>query len=206
MGSTEFRELIDAMPAIASAVNAFKNESVQVEAFRSLVAAYGAAAGPSVSETSTGSGSADAGGHEADQGRNGRGKATGVKKAPSKGGNRATSKVAAPPLDGSLDLHPKGKKSFEDFAAEKNPSNFTERSMVAVYWLKNELQSEAVTISRVFTCYKRMGWRTPNNPVNQLQVVASTKKYLDTSSMENIQLTHAGSQYVEFDLPKTTKA
>ena len=45
--------------------------------------------------------------------------------------------------------------------------------MVIIYWLKAVAGISSVGLSQVYTCYKKLGWRAPTNPRNQLQVIAA---------------------------------
>ncbi|KGT08931.1 hypothetical protein CMU71_06170 [Elizabethkingia anophelis] len=51
-----------------------------------------------------------------------------------------------------LDLRPKGKASFKDIYAEKQPSYF---NTVAIYYLKEVCQVDFVTPNHVYTCRSR---------------------------------------------------
>jgi len=127
----------------------------------------------------------------------------------SSGGGRSKSgprKKAGPiSLDKTLNLHPKGIQSFEDFVAEKGPRNGPEQNVVAVYWLTRIAGVDPVGVDQVYTCYKDRGWRVPKDMRNHLQVTASVKAWIDTSSMESITVAINGENWVEHDLPAKPK-
>ena len=124
-----------------------------------------------------------------------------IKKKRNKG---STSKKGYTTLK-NISLQPDSKTSFKDFANQKLPTTNSEKLMVAVYYLKSTLETTEVSAQAVYTVFKMHGWRPPANLDNVLQVIASTKAWLDTSDMKNIIITTAGENLVEFDLPKSNK-
>lgn len=106
-------------------------------------------------------------------------------------------------MDKMLNLKPSGgKKSFTEFAGEKNPPSNHEKNTVAVYYLKKELEIEEVNVDHIFTCYKNAGWRLPPDLALALPVTASRKAWIDTSSLKDISITVHGENLIEHDLPK----
>jgi len=104
-----------------------------------------------------------------------------------------------------LNLQPANKLSFDKFVGEKNPSTKHEQCVVAVYYLKHRLSLAAVTPNHVYTCFKHAHWRMPANLVNLLRWTASQRGWLDTSKSDSIELTPAGENLVEHDLPTKAK-
>jgi hypothetical protein len=205
VGEAELKALLERMPAIAKAVNAFQSEAVQQQAFRALV---GSAAGDDVDaddEEETGSRSTSrpkkrpAGRKKAAKRP---AKAAGEKKAAKRAARRSGK---GPSIVKDLNLRPSGKKTFKAFADEKQPQTHHERCVVAVHYLKNTLGIDGVTVDHVFSCYRDMNWRLPTNFANSLQVTSSLKGWLDTSDMDNIRLTVPGTNFVEHDLPAKAK-
>ena len=101
----------------------------------------------------------------------------------------------------SLNLRPKGKKSFSDFVTEKKPADNQQRCTAAVYYLKNFVGQTTVTQSDVYTCFKEVSWRIPANLDNTLRLVAHRKGWLDTADTADIKLTARGENLIEHDLP-----
>jgi hypothetical protein len=102
-----------------------------------------------------------------------------------------------------LNLHPTGKTALAEYAPAAQATSMDERSLVAVYYLKEVVGVEAVTVDHVFTCFKSMQWKLPSNLANSLQVVASRKGWLDTRAMQDIKVTSQGDNYVNHSLGKT---
>lgn len=125
-----------------------------------------------------------------------------TKKKASKSGGKKKSSLS---IEKDLNLKPRGKKSFNDFVAEKQPNANHEKCTVAVYYLRHELSLEAVGASHVFTCFKHMQWRVPANLPNTLAWTASNKGLLDTRKMDDIKVTTIGENLVEHDLPAKPK-
>lgn len=203
MGDGHFQELLESMPQIAEAVNRFDSPEVQSAAFAALI---GAALGDLPPEAQPFTSAADTEGKA-------RSTSTAVSRKSGKSAGRSPtkkaskkSKLSAPPIDETVDISPSDTVSLPDFAKEKQPSNMQDQSMVIIYWLKAVAGVSSVGLSQVYTCYKKLGWRAPKNPGNQLQVIAARQHWLDTSSMEDIDLTHSGTQHVEHDLPSQPKS
>jgi len=110
---------------------------------------------------------------------------------------------SGPSIVRDLNLKPSGKKSFREFAAEKQPASNLEKSVVAVYYLHHELGLSAVTVGHVGTCFKDASWRVPSNFANTLAETASRRGWLDTRSMADINVTTHGENLIEHDLPRS---
>ena len=195
------------IPNIAKAVNEFKSEQVQQQAFRALIRALGAEPGEDVEEDDSGDNVAVEAATPAAPKRGRRRRRTASKDADggeaAKGATRP--KAAAPTLDKTLNLRPKGTKAFKDFATEKAPENANERNLVAVYYLEKVAVVGKVNANQVYTAFKEATWRLPAYPRNSLQVTASTKGWINTADMDDIKVTPSGENHVEHDLP-TKKA
>lgn len=103
-------------------------------------------------------------------------------------------------LDKGLNLSPSGKKSASDFAAEKAPANSMQKCVVAVYYLRDILETEKISVSMVYTVFKTLGWVVPADLKNTLQK-AGSEGWLDTSDGEDIRLTSMGENLIEHSLP-----
>ena len=102
-------------------------------------------------------------------------------------------------MDKSLNLSPSGKKSAAAFANEKSPTNAMQKGVVAVYYLREFIALEKVSVSAVYTFFKTLGWPLPADLANKLQQ-AGSQGWLDTSDRENIKLTSMGENLVEHKL------
>jgi hypothetical protein len=198
------------LPNIAKAVNEFKSEQVQQQAFRALLRALAGEAIPEAEpeEEVPEPGAADPGdgtSASAEKRRRRQAKAPASKAGGAKSAARAKL-GAAPTLDKALDLRPKGKQSFKDFVDEKKPATVSERNAVAVYYLEKVAAVGKVNVNQVYTCFKEAGWRLPAYPRNALQVTASTKGWINTSDMDDMTMSPRGENFVEHDLPSTAKA
>jgi hypothetical protein len=119
----------------------------------------------------------------------------------SKTSKKAKSIIA---MDKSLNLSPSGKVSAADFASGKAPQNVMQKCVVAVYYLRDTIEMESVTVSAVYTFFKTLGWPIPSDLRNTLQQ-AGTKGWLDTKDGEDIKLTSMGENLVEQSLPPKPK-
>jgi hypothetical protein len=132
-----------------------------------------------------------------------------AKAAKSKSGNGVKPAKRKPSTLGTisnLSMRPKGKKSFEDFATEKAPSNAQARGLVAAYWLAHDGGvASGITVDHVNTCFLAAKWQRPANLANVLQIAATRKRWFDTSDMSNIKLTSLGEDEVQFNMPAKKK-
>jgi hypothetical protein len=129
-----------------------------------------------------------------------------VRAAKPKGKSKAkTSSGASPSIVRDLNLKPKGRDSFDKFAAQKKPNSNVHKCVVAVYYLRHELDLPSATVDHVYTCFKHMQWRVPSSLANTMAYVSSVHGWLDTRNMGDIKLTTIGENLVEHDLPTSSK-
>lgn len=128
-------------------------------------------------------------------------KQTASKPATARGG-KPKSKARQPGVVNDLNLRPKGKQSFVDFAGEKKPRGHFEQQVVILYWLRHTGgMSAGITLDHVNTCYTAAGWRRPANFAANMSLTAARKRWIDTSDMSNIVLTTLGEDEVKHNLP-----
>ncbi|MEA2994449.1 MAG: hypothetical protein QOD40_3369 [Alphaproteobacteria bacterium] len=108
-------------------------------------------------------------------------------------------------MDKTLNLSPQGKQSAAQFAQVKAPSNVREKCVVAVFYLRDVIALEKVTVQAVFTFFKSVQWPAPADLKNTLQQAGSAG-WLDTADSDDIKLTSLGENLVEHDLPAKPKA
>ena len=195
MSNQKLAEMLQEIPKIAKAVNAFASEDVQRAAFDALVAAFHgetvSAAKPRKDRPPLRSARRSPSGS----------KSSGTKRTANK---KAKGRTSAADLK-NLDLRPKNKKSFRDLANEKTPTSHQEKCVLAVYYLKDTLKESAVSAGHIEACFLDGNWRLPTDLDNTLQFTSSTKKWLVTSDMNDIGLTAAGKNLVRHDLPRAAK-
>lgn len=201
MAEREVDALLERMTKIATAVNAFKSESVQQAALAALVAAFeqGTVHRPKLT--------ADAAPPEEPE----RGDGTEAVSTASKRRRRAKSSSASGASEKvqavrDLDLRPKGVQSFDDFTAEKKPRDNQERFVLAIYWLEQIAKVSPITLGHVSATFKQTsGWREPANVRAGVQMTAHRKNWLDTSDMANLRTTSHGRNFVGHDMPVLSK-
>lgn len=205
MSTEDLDALLERMPKIAEAVNAFNSETVQQEAFVSLVAAFNGKTARRLSEAlpnvkaivedepTLPTDSV----FENDVAANGGSQQKRTRKK-SNGSKSDWTMVKG------LDLFPEGKKSFEDFIAEKQPSSNQDRFPVIIYYLSETLGISPVTKNEVGTVFRLMapsGWQEPTNLTTGLQMAAHRKATIDSSSMDDLKITPTGRNFVLHKLP-----
>lgn len=103
----------------------------------------------------------------------------------------------------NLDLHPSGKKHLREFYEEKKPKTQTEQVATFVYYLSHVLEVAGVTANHIFTCFKDVNVRAPNDLPQIIRNTAGNKHgWVDCSNASDIKITNPGENLVEHDLPR----
>lgn len=116
--------------------------------------------------------------------------------------NRTKSKSNIPSVVSDLNLRPKQKKSLDDFVSTLTIKSNLERNTAYLYYLTNILGKSKIDQDHIFTCYRHLKEKIPA-ALYQSLADTSVKGWIDTSDMEDLQLTSIGLNYVEHDM-KTT--
>jgi len=195
-----FNRLLEAMPRIAEAANAFSSEENQRAALDALVRAMGLghgsshAPGVTVSEAgapASGELSVDASKSPLD------GPSPAPKAAPAR--RRRSGRKWEPVRN--IDFFPKGKQSIVEMSEEKLPTNADQRNVVAVFWLEQVGAISPIGVGQVLAAFKACGWPEPANPSNALQVTASRMGWIDTAEMTALTTTPTGRNFVQHRMP-----
>ncbi|MDH3337686.1 MAG: hypothetical protein OER22_00230 [Gammaproteobacteria bacterium] len=104
-----------------------------------------------------------------------------------------------------LNLNPKDSLSLAEFVGQKQPSSMKAKIAVCAYYLANHVDAGSVSINHVYTSFKWLKWRLPADLKNMIHQTGSAG-WLDSSDLENLQLTTMGENFVEHDLPKSSKS
>lgn len=99
-----------------------------------------------------------------------------------------------------------GKKPLKVFYEEKQPSSNLERNAVFVFYLKRIAKIAKVNRNHVYTCYKDVDERVPENLIQSLRDTSHHKGWVDTSMMDDLKIPTVGENFVEHDLPKSKKS
>jgi hypothetical protein len=193
MSETTLKDLLDAMPSIAKAVNIFSSDAVQQKAFAVLMNALGVEA-------------------EVEESKERPARKTKIKRVTKRAAT--TDKVAKPrkaqagppKFKSELNLRPKGKKSLKDFVAEKKPKTNEERFAVMIYYLEKTLQEKTIDRNHIYTCFKELNVKFPLQIDAVLRNAARRKGWFDTSNSSDLRITTRGENFVEHDLPATDGA
>ena len=193
MSTDDFQDRLDRVQQIAEVIARIDLPEIKVEAFRYLIAA----------ETSTPAGGQKRAPAASTKASGVAGDAEPEKQArrKSNGGSKKQTFTA----DRDLNFYSKAgplKTAFKEFVELHSPASNLQKAVVAVYWLKKELEVEEVTIDQVYTAFKTLSWPIPADLANTLQQ-AGTKNYLDSKKRHDIKLTTHGENLVEQDLKPT---
>ncbi|WFF06534.1 hypothetical protein O7622_26385 [Micromonospora sp. WMMD1076] len=209
MPEEDLDRLLAVTAKIAEAVQAFPPE-VRQAAYDDMMAAYkGAPSRPAAvpkpspaPDVELESSEPDSVDDDVEPTSNGRARKTITASSATKASPRKA-KAKAKPVTPVRDFNfwPPNKQAFPDFVQEKKPTNFDEKNLVAVYWLEQIAEAEAIGTGHVLAAYKAVRWREASNPENSLQSTASRTRWLDTGDMKAIRTTHGGRVAVEHDMP-----
>jgi hypothetical protein len=93
---------------------------------------------------------------------------TGDSAASTSTGFKQTRRSGGPSVVKDLSLRPKGKKSFAEFVAEKQPGSHQQNQLVAVYWLAKEAGlASGITVDHINTGYQ--------GPVGSVRATSETR-------------------------------
>ncbi|MDO9485391.1 MAG: hypothetical protein Q7K25_04950 [Actinomycetota bacterium] len=194
MADDQFDALLARIPEIAKAVNAFTSPEIQQAAFELLVATMSDEDAPvkppkDPSKTITKSAKKTVR------------KTSAASDTPADVSKPKRQISASPPkIDKDLDLVPKGKRSFKEFVASTQPANNNERVLVAAYWLTHEIDEDATTRDRIFTCFRDSAWPIPTDLSNTISQTGS--KNLLSSTRTEIRVSVNGINFVEHTMLK----
>jgi hypothetical protein len=91
--------------------------------------------------------------------------------------------------------------AFKALYAEKRPKSGPEFIAVTVYYLKELMNLESVTLSDAYTCYKEVGQRPSVNFKQAFIDTKNKKSWIDFDENGNLIMTGRGRIFVEHDLP-----
>lgn len=101
-----------------------------------------------------------------------------------------------------LNLRPKGKDSLKDFAAKYDIKSGEELTLMIVYYLKEILKEQKVTINHIFTAYRELGEKIPQHFRQTLTNQKNRKNWIDVTDWEDIKYTIPGMNHMEHDIAK----
>jgi len=120
--------------------------------------------------------------------------------------HKSSSTIKTPSLVKDLDLLGKGKaSSLKDFVNSYSPKSGMEWNLLFVYYLQKILEISAISINHVYTCYKHVNTKSPNNIYQSLIDTARRKGYINTDSIDAITVTIVGENYAEHDMARKEK-
>jgi len=105
-----------------------------------------------------------------------------------------------------LDLSQRGEvKGLKEFMEEKKPSTNVQRTTAFVYYLQICLEIDEITIDHIYTCYKTMNYRIPDNLQQNLSDTSSNRYGYINRKDGKYMISVRGSNLIEHDLPKRDK-
>lgn len=109
------------------------------------------------------------------------------------------SRSPQPQMVSTLDLSPEGKESLAAFMSRhKYRKSSSQQNLLFVYYLKQVLQLPNVTQDHVYTCYRELGAKLPNDLYHSLSDNISKNRWL--MNISDLTLTTKGLNFVEHDM------
>ena len=120
----------------------------------------------------------------------------------SKAKNRKKNVQTTGQLLKDLDLSGRGvtNQKLKDFVAQKNPKTNIQKTAVFLYYLQHIMSIEEITIDHIFTCYKNMGYRMPDNLHQNLSDICSSRYGYANRTDGKFSMTVRGDNYIEHDI------
>jgi hypothetical protein len=186
MTTSRLDELLKKMSEIAAAVNSFTSPDVQLLAFKTLADAASGNAHKFSPDTIPPILSAPV-----DESA----KSTKQKK------KAAPSSSVALKLLGDLDLAPKGKQSIKEFFEAKQPKSDPQKYCAILYYLKNVLGIQKVSLDHFYTAFKYLEIKVPNIYVG-LRNTRIRNGWVDPTDSDDVKMTLNGENFIEHEIAK----
>jgi hypothetical protein len=122
----------------------------------------------------------------------------------SKKKRKVSSGIKTPSLAKDLDLLGKDKGvSLKTYISSYvAPKSAMEWNVLFVYYLQKILEIPAVGIDHIYTCYKHLNVKPPNNLYQSLVDTAHRKGSINTDSVDSITVTMVGENLIEHEIPR----
>ncbi|WP_432477196.1 hypothetical protein [Nocardioides sp. GXQ0305] len=205
-----FDRLLDAMPRIAEAVNAFGSEKNQRAALDALIRAIGVPDEtgsadekanpvlrglPTLQEPSAPA-AKDEDHEESDDDNS-------PKQAKRRKGKNGKKSYNVPK---NLNFAPSGQPSLYEFIEEKKPRTNDEKSLLACYYLSEMMGFQDVTVERILAVYIAADWSPPAHPDSSLRGAAHRTGWIDTANTDSIKVTWKGETHIKSKMPGEKKS
>lgn len=105
----------------------------------------------------------------------------------------------------NLNFFAKGKTTLREFYAEKNPKDDQQKIVVFLYYLAKTLNLQNITPDHIYTCFKDLKEKIPSNLHQAIRNIKDRRRWIDFSTINDIQLTVQGENLVEQELGKKAK-
>lgn len=200
MSQEDLDALLSRMADIAEAVNKFTSETIQQEAFKALIDAYGGSRQPQepLSPPPSTTQEAEPAGDQM-QPSTVVGASTGKVKRPRKANGGVAKENFT--FIRTIDIQPPGQPALRDFMNEKSPASNEAKFVVVAYWFETYGGVPEVTASHIGSAFRMLKEREPVDLAAALRVTSSRQGTLDVSAYPNIRLTPHGRNLVDHDLP-----
>jgi hypothetical protein len=121
------------------------------------------------------------------------------KKVDAEGGSSGVS-VDAPKLDKNLDT-----SKLAGFYEQYEPKNHSDKILIFLKFITEELELESPNTDQVYTCYKKTGEKIPKAYGQAFYTMSSRHGYIDFRSPTDIGITIAGDNHFNHELKKAAE-
>ena len=126
-----------------------------------------------------------------------------IKSEVSSQSRRQKSSTGDPHFDKVLDLAARnGNPSLCDYFAKFTPKSHSERNLIFVHYLQNIVGLDSISVDHVYTCYREVQASAPESFRQSLIDTNNKKGWLNTESLDEIEVTIAGQNHLEHKMPK----
>lgn len=115
---------------------------------------------------------------------------------------KTTKPSSAGTLLTSLNLRPPGKTSLKDYVTQFKKPTSEEKILIFIYYLKEELKEDNLTLDHIFTCLREIGDKIPTYLKQVVTNVKNNKGWIDTTNWESLTFTTQGMNHIEHDIER----
>ncbi len=109
-------------------------------------------------------------------------------------------------IDRHLDLRGNDNlPSFRNFYEQKKPESKAEFNALAVYYLKELMKLQSVSLNQVYTCYKEVNYKPADHFKQSFRDTKNQQGFIEYDDNWNLTIPHRGVSFVEHDLPRQKK-
>lgn len=95
--------------------------------------------------------------------------------------------------------------SLKEFFARYDHKTNYERNLIFIYYLKQVINVDKVTLDHIFTCYRNVSQKIPKALEQSMRDTAKDRGWVDIDDLDDIGVPVAGINHLEHDMKKAEK-